>query len=397
MEKIRLGIIGIGAQGGAYAGFLTGKGGFPGMPAPKAPEHVVLGALCDIDPAVKAKYTEKYPDVAFFDDYKDMIASGKVDAVVTTVPHYLHPEMAIYAIEHGMNVLVEKPAGVYAKAVREMNECAAKHPEVTFGIMFNQRTNKLYQQLRELVASGELGQIRRANWIINSWWRPDSYYQQSAWRATWGGEGGGVLVNQAPHQLDLFQWICGIPCKVYGKVKYGSHRDIIVDNDVTAVLEYPNGATGTFITCTHDPIGTDRLEIDLDKGKIVVENSKTATITRLVKSEDDMNGSMSMMDVAMLMRSNTGASDFMTTETIENEDGWGLQHITVMENFAQHIISGTPLLAPGSDGINGVNLANAILLSSWLGKEVDLPVDEEVYVKELNKQIAAEGKFPQRQ
>ncbi|MEG1477518.1 MAG: Gfo/Idh/MocA family oxidoreductase, partial [Oscillospiraceae bacterium] len=179
MEKIRLGIIGIGAQGGAYAGFLTGKGGFPGMPAPKAPEHVVLGALCDIDPAVKAKYTEKYPDVAFFDDYKDMIASGKVDAVVTTVPHYLHPEMAIYAIEHGMNVLVEKPAGVYAKAVREMNECAAKHPEVTFGIMFNQRTNKLYQQLRELVASGELGQIRRANWIINSWWRPDSYYQQS--------------------------------------------------------------------------------------------------------------------------------------------------------------------------------------------------------------------------
>ncbi|MEF9976495.1 MAG: Gfo/Idh/MocA family oxidoreductase, partial [Oscillospiraceae bacterium] len=299
MEKIRLGIIGIGAQGGAYAGFLTGKGGFPGMPAPKAPEHVVLGALCDIDPAVKAKYTEKYPDVAFFDDYKDMIASGKVDAVVTTVPHYLHPEMAIYAIEHGMNVLVEKPAGVYAKAVREMNECAAKHPEVTFGIMFNQRTNKLYQQLRELVASGELGQIRRANWIINSWWRPDSYYQQSAWRATWGGEGGGVLVNQAPHQLDLFQWICGIPCKVYGKVKYGSHRDIIVDNDVTAVLEYPNGATGTFITCTHDPIGTDRLEIDLDKGKIVVENSKTATITRLVKSEDEMNGSMSMMDVAM--------------------------------------------------------------------------------------------------
>ncbi|NCC07360.1 MAG: Gfo/Idh/MocA family oxidoreductase [Clostridia bacterium] len=397
MEKVRLGIIGVGTQGGSYAGFLTGQGGMPGMPVPKGPEHAVLGALCDIDPAVKAKCAEKYPNIPFYDDYKDMIASGNVDAVVTTVPHYLHPEMAIYAIEHGMNVLVEKPAGVYSKAVREMNECAAKHPEVTFGIMFNQRTNKLYQKLRELVASGEMGEIRRANWIINSWWRPDSYYQQSAWRATWGGEGGGVLVNQAPHQLDLFQWICGVPSKVYGKVIYGSHRDIVVDNDVTAVLEYPNGATGTLITCTHDPIGTDRLEIDLDNGKIVVEDSKKATVYRLVKSEDEMNASMSMMDVYKLLQSNSGASDLMTTETFENVDGWGLQHITVMENFARHIIDGTPLLAPGSDGINGVNLANAILLSSWLGKEVDMPVDEDLYIEELNKRIAAEGKFPVRE
>lgn len=396
MDKIRLGIIGIGAQGGAYAGFLTGKGLYPGMPAPKGPEHVELGALCDIDPKVSAMCAEKYPDAPFFDDYQSMIASGKVDAVVTTVPHYLHPEMAIYAIEHGMNVLVEKPAGVYAKAVREMNECAAKHPEVTFGIMFNQRTNKLYQRLRELVASGELGEVRRANWIINSWWRPDSYYRQSEWRATWGGEGGGVLVNQAPHQLDLFQWICGIPTKVYGKVVYGAHRDIIVDNDVTAVLSYANGATGTFITCTHDPIGTDRLEIDMDKGKIVVENSKTATVYRLKKSEKELNDSMTMMQIAMLMQSNSGMSDLMDVETFENEDGWGLQHITVMENFAQHILSGTPLLAPGSEGINGVNLANAILLSSWLGKEVDMPVDEELYVKELNCHIEKEGKFPQR-
>ena len=397
MDKIRLGIIGVGTQGGAYAGFLTGKGGFPGMPAPAGPEHVVLGALCDTDPKVKAMCAEQYPETPFFDDYKAVIASGMVDAIVTTVPHYLHPEMAIYAIEHGMNVLVEKPAGVYAKAVREMNECAAKHPEVTFGIMFNQRTNKLYQRLRALVSSGELGEIRRANWIINSWWRPDSYYRQSAWRATWGGEGGGVLVNQAPHQLDLFQWICGVPNKVYGKIVYGAHRDIIVDNDVTAVLQYPNGATGTFITCTHDPIGTDRLEIDLDKGKIVVENSKTATVYRLKKSEGEMNSSMSMMDVAMLLRSNSGLSSLMDVETFENEDGWGLQHITVMENFAQHILTGAPLLAPGSDGIHGVNLANAILLSSWLGKEVDLPVDEELYVQELNRHIAEEGKFPVRE
>ena len=396
-KKIRYGIIGIGAQGGAYAGFLTGKGGFPGMPVVPCPPHCALGALCDIDPAKEAMCKEKYPEIPFYSDWKEMVASGDVDAVITTVPHYLHTEMAIYCIEHGMHVLVEKPAGVYAKAVREMNECAAAHPEVAFGIMFNQRTNKLYQKIKEIVASGELGEIRRSNWIINSWWRPDSYYQQSDWRATWGGEGGGVLVNQAPHQLDLWQWICGVPTKVYSKIIYGAHRDIAVDNDVTIVTEYANGATGSFITCTHDANGTDRLEIDLDAGKIVVEGSKTATVYRMKKSEAEMNATMSMMDVARLTSGNSaGADELVTVETFENQDGWGYQHTTVMEDFALHILTGSPLLAPGSDGINGVNLANATLLSSWLGKEVENPVDEDLYLAELNKKIAAEGKFPTR-
>ncbi len=391
-KKIRYGIIGVGVQGGTYAGFLTGTAkGAPEMP------HSTLGGLCDIDPDKEAKCKELYPDVPFYKDWKDLVASGNVDAVITTVPHYLHPEIAIYCLEHGMNVLVEKPAGVYAKAVRQMNECAAAHPDVAFGIMFNQRTNKLYQKIKEIVASGELGQMRRTSWIINSWWRPDSYYRQSAWRATWGGEGGGVLVNQAPHQLDLWQWICGVPSKVYSKCLYGCHRDIVVENDVTVVTQYPNGATGSFITCTHDPLGTDRLEIDLDNGKIVVEGSEKATVTRLNKTEDEMNATMTMQEVSKLTSGNSaGAGDMFTVETFENTDGWGKQHITVMENFARHILEGEPLLAPGSDGINGVNLANAILLSSWLGKEVDNPVDEDLYLAELNKKIAAEGKFPTR-
>lgn len=397
MEKVRFGLIGIGAQGGAYAGFLTGKAGFPGMPAPECPPHCALGALCDIDPAKEAMCREKYPEIPFFKDWKDMVHSGTVDAVITTVPHYLHPEIAIYCLEHGMNVLVEKPAGVYAKSVREMNACAAAHPDVAFGIMFNQRTNKLYQKIKELIASGELGEIRRSSWIINSWWRPDSYYRQSDWRATWGGEGGGVLVNQAPHQLDLWQWMCGIPNKVYAKCLYGCHRDIVVENDVTIVTEYPNGATGSFVTCTHDPIGTDRLEIDLEGGKIVVDGSAKATVYRLIKSEKELNDTMSMMDVAKLTSGNSaGGSGLYTTEEFSNTDGWGVQHTTVMEDFAKHILEKTPLLAPGAEGINGVNLANAALLSSWLGKEVELPVDEDLYLEELNKKIAEEGKFPTR-
>ena len=389
MEKVRYGIIGVGAQGGFYAQYLTGKMAARGA----APTNACLGALCDIDPKKKTMCEIMYPETPFYTDYKEMIASGNVDAIVTTVPHYLHPVIAIYAIEHGMPVLVEKPAGVYAKAVREMNECAAAHPEVPFGIMFNQRTNKLYQRLREIVQSGELGQVRRSNWIINSWWRPDSYYRQSAWRATWGGEGGGVLVNQAPHQLDLCQWICGMPNKIYAKIVYGDHRDIIVDNDVTVTASYPNGATGVFITCTHDVVGTDRLEIDLDGGKIVVEDSKKATVMRFKKTEDEMNKTMSMREVSTLFMG--GKSDqLFETEVIENTDGWGMQHGQVLTNFAGRVKDGTPLLAPGSDGINGVRLANAILLSSWLNQEVEVPVDEELYVKELNKRIEQEGKFP---
>ena len=210
------------------------------------------------------------------------------------------------------------------------------------------------------------------------------------------GEGGGVLVNQAPHQLDLWQWICGVPTKVYSKNICGAHRDINVENDVTMVTEYANGATGSFITCTHDAIGTDRLEIDLDNGKIVVENSAKAKVYRMKKGENEMNATMSMMEVSKLTSGNAAGSLY-DVEEFENTDGWGVQHTTVIENFARHIIDGTPLLAPGSDGINGVNLANASQLSSWLGKEVSNPVDPELYAEELNKLIAAEGKFPVRE
>ncbi len=326
MEKVRFGLIGIGAQGGAYAGFLTGKGGFPGMPTPECPPHCALGALCDIDPEKEKMCKEKYPEIPFYTDWKEMVASGNVDAVVTTVPHYLHHEIAIYCLEHGMNVLVEKPAGVRGKDVLAMNKCAAEHPDVAFGIMFNQRTNKLYQKIKEIVASGELGQIRRSQWIINTWWRPDSYYQQSAWRATWGGEGGGVLVNQAPHQLDLWQWICGVPTKVYSKNINGCHRDIAVENDVTIMVEFPNGATGSFITCTHDAIGTDRLEIDLDAGKIVVDGSKTATVYRMKQSEDEMNKTMDMMKVAMLSRGNSAGGGLYDVETFDRDGELCLPH-----------------------------------------------------------------------
>ena len=385
-QKIRLGIIGLGAQGGYYAGFLAaGKVG-----------NTVLGAICDTDEGKRA-VADGY-SVPFHTDYLAMLDSGDVDAVVTTVPHYLHPQMAIDALVRGIHVLVEKPAGVYTGQVRKLLDTAAAHPELTTAIMFNQRTNALYQDLRELVAGGTLGKLRHTSWIITTWWRPQGYYDQSRWRATWGGEGGGVLVNQAPHQLDLWQWICGVPTSVFAKLAFGFQRDIAVEDEVTAVVDFGGGATGTFITCTHDLPGTDRLEILLDQGKIVVEDSKRVTVTRLSAPERELSDRMDMTDVMRIFAGGADSSDLMTTTTTTYESVWSEQHPAVIENFSANILDGTPLIAPVGDGIHGVRLANAVHLSGWTGKEVSIDdFDEAAYLAELNNRITAEGKFAVRE
>ncbi len=374
LQKVKLGIIGFGVQGGAYANLIN-EGKVPNME---------IGAICDIDPDKEKRAKEQFPDVPFYQDYKEMIESSYVDAIVTCVPHYLHPEMGIEALSQDVHALLEKPAGVYTKQVKEINDYAITKPDLTYAIMFNQRTNQLYQKVKQLIDDGEIGALRRTNWIITTWWRPQGYYDQGSWRATWDGEGGGVLVNQAPHQIDLFQWICGMPKKVYTKAQYGYQRDIVVEDDVTTLLDYGNGATGVFVTCTHDVLGTDRLEILGDKGKIVVDDSKKVTVKRLHRPEKEMSDTMSMQEIGKLIQG--GDTDqIYEEEVIEFNSAWGSQHATVLENFAANILDGTPLIAPGTDGIHGVELANAMHLSSWLGKEVSLPVDEEAYLEELNK------------
>lgn len=385
-KKVRLGIIGLGQQGGAYAKFIT-DGMVPNME---------IGAIADTDPAKRELAQSSYAGVNVYEDYIALMESGDVDAIVTCVPHFLHPEMGMAALSRGIHALVEKPAGVYTKQVKELNEYAASKPELSFAIMFNQRNNPLYQRLKEIVDNGEIGEILRTNWIITNWWRPQGYYNSSEWRATWGGEGGGVLVNQAPHQLDLWQWICGVPKSVFAKVSYGFRRDIAVEDEVTALVDYGNGATGTFVTATHDMVGTDRFEILGDQGKIVVEGSKTATVTRLKKKEREISESMGMDDVRKLFMGQLDMDELRTTEIVEFESVWGGQHAGVLENFAANILDGTPLLAPGSDGINGVRLANAIHLSSWKGEEVDLDFDEDEYLSMLNDRIREEGKYAER-
>ena len=312
MDQVRFGIIGIGTMGSNHAKWME-EGKIRGA---------VLSAVCDISPERVQWAQENLKEtVAVFTDYKELIASGKVDAVLIATPHYFHPVIAVEALEAGLHTLVEKPAGVYTKAVEAMNETAARHPELVFGMMFNQRMNPLYQKIKEIMDSGRLGGLRRVTWIITTWWRPQKYYEQSSWRATWQGEGGGVLANQAPHQVDLLQWICGMPGKVRGYLRYGSHRNITVEDDVTAYMEFPNGGTGVFISCTHDVLGSDRLEILCDKGKIYVENSTKATVKVLEESETEMNARMDFEDAKRLVRGGK-LKDICSEETFEFPDLW---------------------------------------------------------------------------
>ena len=388
-EKVKLGIIGYGAEGGMYAGFFKNND-------ERLNDNIELAAVCDNDPAKKAKVAEDFPGLPFFDNYLDLLESGIVNAIVTTVPHYDHCVMEIAALERGIHLLGEKPAGVYTKDVERLIETSKKHPETTFAIFFNQRTNPLYRRVKQLMDEKAIGDLQRATWIITTWWRPQGYYNQSAWRATWGGEGGGVLVNQAPHQLDLLQWICGKPEKVYAKLQYGAGRDIVVENEVNALLDFGNGATGSFITCTNDIVGTDRFEIFGTKGKIIVEDSKKLIVKQLTAPEAELSENMDMQDVMRLFMGQVNMEDYVKVTEEEFVTPQGLQHISVLNNFADHIVNGEPLLANGEEGINGVTLANAMHLSSWLDKEVDYNVDGDLYLAELNKRIAEEGKFEQK-
>lgn len=388
-EKVKLGIIGYGAEGGMYAGFFKNND-------ERLNDNIELAAVCDNDPAKKAKVAEDFPGLPFFDNYLDLLESGIVNAIVTTVPHYDHCVMGIAALERGIHLLGEKPAGVYTKDVERLIETSKKHPETTFAIFFNQRTNPLYRRVKQLMDEKAIGDLQRATWIITTWWRPQGYYNQSAWRATWGGEGGGVLVNQAPHQLDLLQWICGKPEKVYAKLQYGAGRNIVVENEVNALLDFGNGATGSFITCTNDIVGTDRFEIFGTKGKIIVEDSKKLIVKQLTAPEAELSENMDMQDVMRLFMGQVNMEDYVKVTEEEFVTPQGLQHISVLNNFADHIVNGEPLLANGEEGINGVILANAMHLSSWLDKEVDYNVDGDLYLAELNKRIAEEGKFEQK-
>jgi predicted dehydrogenase len=366
LKNVKIGIIGIGNMGSSHSLYLN-NGEVPGA---------VLTAVCDQNPE-RLKWAKETlgENIQFFDNTESFFEFGDLDAVIVATPHYDHPPLAIKALQKGLHVLVEKPVGVFTKNVRELNEVAKKSDKV-FGIMFNQRTNPLYQKLRDLVQSGELGEIKRTNWIITDWYRSQSYYDSGGWRATWAGEGGGVLANQDPHQLDLWQWTSGLmPKRVRAFCGFGKFHNIEVEDDVTAYVEYENGATGVFVTSTGDAPGTNRYEISGDRGKLVVEDGKL-TFWRLRQSEREFN------------REYKGGFGEPECWKIDIPiKGEATQHKGITTNWVNAILHGTELLGPGVEGIKGLEISNAIHLSAWTDDWVDLPINEDLFYSKLQEKI----------
>ncbi|MBS4195923.1 Gfo/Idh/MocA family protein [Lederbergia citri] len=366
MSEVKIGILGMGNMGSGHAKNILESNA----------TGAVLAAVCDERVErlkwVKETFGEK---IQLFSSVEDFFANANVDGVIIATPHFNHPKLAIKAFERGLHVLCEKPAGVYTKDVRQMNEAAKKSGKV-FSMMFNQRTNPLYQKVRELILSGELGDIKRTNWIITDWYRSQSYYNSGGWRATWAGEGGGVMINQSPHQLDLWQWTTGLmPKRVRAFCGFGKYHDIEVEDDVTAYVEYENGATGLFITSTGETPGTNRFEITGDRGKIVVEDNKL-TFWKLLQSERQFN------------REYQGGFGEPECWKIDIPvKGEGTHHLGILNNWVDAILNGIELLAPGEEGINSLAITNAVYLSSWTDNWVEMPIDEDLYYQKLQEKI----------
>ena len=366
-DNLRMGIIGIGGMGSHHARYLL-RGDVPGAE---------LVAVCDTNPDRLEWARENLSEsLQTFDNGNAFFAAKAVDAVMIATPHYFHPPYAIQAFENGLHVLSEKPAGVYTRQVREMNEAAAKSDRV-FGIMFQMRTNPIVKKIKELIDSGELGEIRRTNMYATRWFRAQSYYDSGGWRATWGGEGGGVLLNQCPHSLDFWQWTCGLPKRLRAFCYFGKYHNIEVEDDVTAYAEYENGATGLFITSTGESPGTDRLEVDGDRGKVIVEDG-TLKLWQTRESVDKF-----------LREYKRGFGEPECWKCEVPIGPRGEDHVGITKDWLRAIRTGSKLLAPGKDGIRSLELSNAMLLSSWTNDWVDIPVDEELFYQHLQEQVKA--------
>ena len=357
MDKVSVAVIGLGNMGTAHATCIV-KGEVSGME---------LIAVCDVNDKKTAPFIEKYPQVQAFKDYRELIEKKIVDAVIIAVPHPLHSEIAIYALEQDVHVLLEKPADISVSKVKKMNAVAEKSDKV-FAIMFNQRTNQLFAKAREIVKGGQLGELKRTVWIVTNWYRTQSYYKSGDWRATWKGEGGGVLLNQAPHNLDLWQWICGMPKSVVGYCEIAKYHDIEVEDDATILTRYENGATGTFITSTGEYPGTNRLEISGDLGKLVLE-SGVLKWWKLKQPEKEVR-----------VTSEKGCAKIEYDYVEFTQDKKEAAHKGILQNFTNAILNGEELLSPGTDGIYELTISNAAYLSNWLeNKEVEIPFDAEQF------------------
>lgn len=363
MNAVNIGVIGIGNIGFAHAACIH-RGDIHGMR---------LAAVCDIDSSRRDAAIQAFPGVPVYSDCVALLKQSNIGAVIVAVPHPLHADIAIHAFASGKHVLVEKPVDITVSKAQRLND-AARESGKKFAIMFNQRTGCLFRKAKEIVESGELGTLKRSIWIVTNWYRTQHYYDSGAWRATWQGEGGGVLMNQAPHQLDLWQWICGMPECVTAFCSEGKYHNVQVEDEATLHVRFPGGAEGVFITSTGEFPGTNRLEISGTKGKIVLESG----ILKWWKLEHDERTVCTTSDNSF-EKIPLNYQEFTQPKEASGHQG-------ILQNFADAILHDTPLIAPGYDGIRSLYIQNAAYLSSWKGNvPIQVPFNEKEFDTMLTK------------
>ena len=371
MDKVRLGIIGLGNIGKHHAEYLlAGK-----------VSRCELTAASDVFPQSLERYKGRIPKL--FTEGEELIRSGEADAVIIATPHYQHTTLGIAALKAGLHAMVEKPISAHKADAERLIATGQKHAKQVFAGMFQLRVEPRYVKIRKLIQDGELGEIVRINWIISDWFRTEAYYASGGWRATWKGEGGGVLINQCLHQLDMLQWLCGMPARVRGFCQLGRYHNIEVEDDITCYLEWKNKATGVFVSSTGEAPGSNRFEIAGTRGKLVVENNQI-TFTR---NEADM------IEFSKTCKVGFAKPDVWVADIpFENAPN---PHATLMQNFVDAILDGVPLIAPGPEGIHSIELANVMLYSSLMSQTVELPMNSAAYEKKLN-QLIAESKHEKK-
>ena len=359
-RQVRLGIVGIGGMGGHHVKLLLDR----------KVRRVKLAAVCDLN----AEFLARYPDVAPFTDVRAMCRSGLIDAVIIATPHYAHTPVALQAFKCGMHVLSEKPLAVHKADAEKMVKACPRNRK--FAVMMQMRMSPTFRKVKDIVDAGQLGRIIRVNMMATHWYRTNKYYALGGWRATWKGEGGGVLINQCPHDLDILQWICGMPTRIHAHCGFGKWHKLEVEDEATAFLEYANGATGVFIASTAEAPGTQRFEIAGEHGKVLLENDQL----RFLRN-----------DVSALKFIKTSKTAFAAPETRDvtvSVRGRDKGHAGIIQNFVDSILDGVPLIAPAREAINQVELTNAMIYSGATGIPVDLPLSGRTYKRFLDDLIS---------
>ena len=368
-KKARIAVIGLGIMGSQHVRDLGSI------------SNTELAAVCDIDKS-RADQAGALCNVPAYYDYHDLLDKAELDGVMIATPHYFHTPISIEALNRGIHVLTEKPLAVHVKDGQKMiaayDQARLQFPGLVFAIMFQNRTQGYWRKGKEMIDQGVLGRLVRATWIITDWFRSQTYYDNGGWRATWKGEGGGVLLNQCPHNLDIYQWYFGIPARVAGYASIGKYHKIEVEDEVTGYFEHENGMVGHFITTTAESPGSNRLEIVGENGRLVFEDGRLAFA----------RNRSSMLEYIRTSPSAFERVEFQL-EDIPFEPAASVGHAFVIEAFANAILHGGPLVARAEEGLNSLALGNAIMLSQFLGKPVDLPFDADLYEAKLFDLIRA--------